>query len=150
MNSSSDPRFIVVKLEAEQHLILPMQRPYLPVPSILMTDWSGFILIPIWMLCSGIIRVLLRIQPPPRARFVFTKNCLTIEFVARNDGERSTLQFDPRHIVELRKNRFDKGLWIHVRGKTMDVLLRDIDDETTNAIANELQAMREFVASLPE
>jgi hypothetical protein len=116
-----------------------MPRPYIPIPTWLTAaDLLAIILIPLWAIGSGVIRALMRIDPPPRARFIVARDRFEMELVAHDSGERTTVRCDPKQIVELRKNRFDKGLWIHIRGKSMDTYLQDVDDETIHAICSEL------------
>jgi hypothetical protein len=121
-------------------LSIPMPRPYLPVPSYLGTTLFGLVLIPAWMLAFSLICWLGRIKPPPRAVFIVDAEQFKIEFVAHNDGTRTSFQCNRKDLVELRKNQYSKGLWIHVRGKVKTTFLPDIDDDTILKAADVLRS----------
>lgn len=123
----TDSRFRIVRSDDGEELILPMPWPYHPVPAGLSSDpMAVLILVPLWMLFSAIIGAFLRKEPPPRARFVVTLDRFLMELVARDTGEKTTFSCDPKKIVEVRKNRYDEGLWIHVLDETMETYLQDV------------------------
>ncbi len=116
-----------------------MPLPYIPVPEWMSSlDFFSFVAIPVWVTASMLVRSMCCIQPPPRAIFCVTPDRFRMELVARESGNLTTFECDRKQIVELRKNRFEPGLWIHVRGQKMHSYLQDVDDDTIHSLCREL------------
>src|SRR5687768_4282137 len=104
-----------------------MRSPYIPVPLWLAgTDLFAIVLIPLWTVGSYIFRSVLRIPAPPRAAFEIDDRRFRMTLVSQETGELSRFECDRNSIFELRKNRYDKGLWLHVRGVAMETYLQDL------------------------
>ncbi|MCH9654007.1 MAG: hypothetical protein K0U86_11230 [Planctomycetes bacterium] len=96
------------------------------------------------------MRAITKPEPPPRALFEIDAEKLRLTLVAHDSGDRSSFEYDRKGIAELRKNRFDKGLWLRVRGVTMDGHLDDLDDGLIVALCDELwKIIREFDSESP-
>ena len=129
----------VVRTDGSTTVSLPMPLPYVPVPEwISSLDLFSFVAIPVWGICSWLVRSICRIQLPPLALFRITPNRFRMELVARESGNLTIFECDPKRIVELRKNRFEPGLWIHVRGQKMHSYLQDVDGDTIHSLCREL------------
>ena len=119
--------------------ILPMPLPYHPVPAALSANLSAIVIVPVYLICSAIYRKLRGIKPPPRARFVICPGTFRMEFVSRETGERIKFECDPASIIELRKNQYSRGLYVHVHGKTMHTFMEDFSDEAVISIAAQVR-----------
>jgi len=54
-----------------------------------------------------------------------------------DDGKKKELAYPREKIVELRKNRYEKGLWLRVEGVTMESHLIDLDADLIEALSEE-------------
>jgi hypothetical protein len=141
-DASVDTRFDVVKTDTRIQITIPMPLPYHPVPrSMENLDLLVIIVLPIWMICDAIYRAIKKPTPPPRAVLTVTERRFMLELTNPKNGEQMTHRFDVTKIHELRKNRVDHGLWVHVRGESMEHFLEDIDDDTIHAICRELNSV---------
>ncbi len=140
--SLTDSRFSVVENGEGKQLILHMPLPYRPVPqAVWNTDLFAILIVPIYWLVTAIHRAIKKPVPPPRALFEITPDRFHMELVDPETGERTTLECDPAKIVELRKNQYSPGMWIHVTGQTMETHLGDIDTQTIELMCEELREM---------
>ena len=140
--SLGDTRFVVQRTDNGASVALPMRTPYVPIPEWFTgLDLFAVIVVPIWIIGAGIVRWALRIQPPPRALFEIDAERFRMHLVARDTGERTTFECNRDAIVELRKNRYEKRLWIHVRGVTMHTYLQDVDDDTIVSLSDSLRSI---------
>lgn len=121
-------------------VVLPMPRPYLPIPTWFTgLELLALIVVPVWLLCSGLIRAIFRIEPPPRVTIAIDPDGFTMCFCDRDTGERTTFNCSSDCIAEFRKNRLEPGLWVHAKGVTMETFLRDIDDATIEELTRSVR-----------
>lgn len=138
--------FSVTRDDETVKVIVPMPLPYNPTPSWLANaDLAVIILLPLWIIYAMIMESLRKPEIPPRAVFEIDAEKLRMTLVAHDSGDRTFFEYDRKGIVELRKNSCDTGLWLRVRGVTMDGHLQDMDDELIVALCDELWSIiREF------
>lgn len=142
MNPSPNDLQLRTDPNGAPQLVVPMPLPYLPIPHwVAGTDILALVLVPLWLVLSFVVRKVARIQPPPHAVFTVTPECFHVDFVCRENGDRSALECHPRQIVELRRNRYAKGLWLHIKGERMETYLEGFDGETVDAIADHLHRL---------
>ena len=113
-----------------------MRSPYLPIPTWLTgLDLFALVAIPVWLIGSGIVRWLFRVEPPPRAIFDVSADTFAMTLYAQESGEKSSFDCQRKSVVEFRKNRLERGLWIHVKGVSMETHLQDVDDATIESLS---------------
>jgi hypothetical protein len=126
-----------------------MRSPYLPLPTwlrlilpsiVLLSFYIAICLVPFSLLCSAIIRFVFGIQPPPRALFEIDSSTFKMMLVD-TFGENSTLVSKTESIVEFRKNRFERGLWINVEGVKKDTFLQDVDNATIEEMSEAIRSI---------
>ncbi len=109
---------------------VPMQSLYLPGADIVAaTELLAIVVAPLWLIGLLIVRSIVKITPPPRASFEITRDQFRMVLAEEGSGQKTELECDRSDVIEIRKNRYSKGLWLHVRGK-MQTYLQDLDDET--------------------
>lgn len=108
-------------------------------------DLLALILVPMWIIGSSIANAIFKFEVPPRAVFEIDADQFRMNLVSRESGDETFYKFPRQKISELRKNRFEKGLWLRVSGETMTTHLKDLDDEVIVALSKELwKTIREF------
>ena len=112
-----------------------MPLPYWPIPEWVSSGFGAVFTVPIWLLYLAISRYFRPTEPPPRARFLIHTDLFRMQFVSQTTGDETSFECAPTDIAELRKNQYSKGLWVHVRGKTMHTFMEDFDDETVESAA---------------
>ncbi|TWU48975.1 hypothetical protein Poly51_48790 [Rubripirellula tenax] len=140
--------FDVQHVDDVSTVVLPMARPYLPIPTLFTAlELFALVVVPVWLLCSGLVRVIFRIQPPPRAKIAIDSVDFSMQLCDRGTGEKTTVNCPRNRIVEFRKNRLEPGLWIHVKDVRMETFLQDVDDATIEALS---QAVRKILGLEPD
>ena len=131
---------VVTRNDNHVTVVLPMLSPYVPIPSSLIAaDMLAIVLVPLWAIGSAIVRTVFRIPSPPRAFFEIDAERFRMTLVSQDNGEKSHIEYARDDIVELRKNRYEKGLWLHVRGAAMQTYLQDVDDDTIVSLSTTLR-----------
>ena len=123
-------------------IIVPMQGPYVPVPSwISHLDLLAIVVAPVWWIATLLIRVCLRLPKPPRAVFEVDgeRFKMTLRDVA--SGEASSFDWPRAAVVEARANRYDAGLWMSVTGHVKETYLGDLPRETIERLETALGAV---------
>ena len=99
------------------------------------------LVIPFFVMFLWVKRTLWGGKPPPRALFHINSDQFRMELVSRDTGERTELECHPSEIVELRKNQYSQGLWIHVKGQTKQTILDDFEETTIEALSDLLSPL---------
>ncbi len=141
----------LVTLERKDDLVrvtLPMPLPYSPDPIPIWVygqDPCAVLLfsplLAIWQLAVAIHRYRNPLVPPPRALFEIDSNTLRISFWSPRDGERTSVQYPRSSIVEVRKHRYGKGLWMRAQGIRQGTYLEDTPDETIEELSEILRSI---------
>jgi hypothetical protein len=132
----------IEKIATATRVTVPMQFPYSPIPPMIrgLDVFVSFFAV-VWFVCSTAVRSLLHIPPAPRAIFEIDASRFKMILCAQDSA--ATIAYDwPRSaIVEIRKNRFDKGLWIHAQGFAMDTYLEDLPADCIESLSRVLQEL---------
>jgi hypothetical protein len=131
-------------------VVLAMPLPYAPIPIwVAASDILGIVIL-LWVIISAMIRWICKIKPPPRAVFWITSRSFQMMLVEPATGQMTKFQCDRGEIIELKKNRYDHGLWIHVQGRLMETYLQDIDEITIVKLSAVLTSLiRQNEAAIP-
>ncbi len=134
--------------DAVSTYVLPMPRPYIPIPNWLTAlEWFALVVVPVWFLCSALVRAIRQIEPPPRAKFTIGADDFTMQLCDPKSGEKTSFSCRRDLIVEFRKNRHEPGLWIRAKGVLMETFLQDINDATIEALS---QSVRDTLGLAPD
>ncbi len=121
-------------------IFVPMTGVYVPVPHWMFDlDVLSIVVVPLAWITILIVRSSMRLRPPPRAEFTITLERVTVVF--RDSASNRSQSWDwPRSaVIELRANRYDKGLWMNVAGHVKDTFLKDLRRETILMLEAELE-----------
>ena len=134
-----------VRTDDRAEVFLPMPSPYVPIPPVaLVAGFAEFRISSAMVYWLGADPKMFRTEPPPRALFRIQPQQLRMELVDPKSGQTTVAEWPRQRIVELRNNRYEKGLWIHVQGETKRTVLREVDDETMIVLCGTVQS---FLAS---
>lgn len=75
---------------------------------------------------------------PLLATFEITGELLKSRFRFARMGTPHYFMWPRENIVEIRPNRYERGLWIHVKGQVMETFLSELPPETIAELATEL------------
>jgi len=121
---------------------VPMRGRYFPFGKVMwgFDLWTGLAALT-WLLVSTFARWVLGVKPPPRAVFEIDDEHCKTQFCEPRSGERTSYVWPRASIMELRKNRYEKGLWVHVIGSGMNTHLRDLPDEEIEKLSEILNTV---------
>jgi hypothetical protein len=117
-------------------VVVAMRGPYAPVPKwVFDSDLLAMVAVPLWWVGSFVAGRLLRRRKPPRAVFEVEGDQFRMALRDATTGEVATLHFPRDAVVEVRANRFERGLWLHVEGLVKDTFLSDLPRDTIERLA---------------
>ena len=132
---------IVERDEGMTRITVPMQRLYAPVPKwVLQMDLLSLVIAPLWWIGALLVRSCLQLPTPQRAIFEITSEQLTMTLCDPGTGEINIFKWARAAIVEIRANRYERGLWVDVPGKVKQTFLHDLTRETIERLEVELRA----------
>lgn len=133
-------------IDGEPALVIPMPWPYIPFRWLLLLDQPDVglgmlltpVVVPVVALLEGIVRICGVIPAPPRAEFTLRGDEFAMELVSRYTGRKTSLKADRRAILALRKNQYERGLFVHIDGVSQATYLHDLDDATLTDLIEKL------------
>ena len=136
----NQPSISVESLRDIVHIAVPMKMPYVPVPKRLFSNAVvAIIFVPVWLILSSVGRAVFRVSAPPRALFEIDNDRLRMTLCARDSGEQVSYEWPRWSLSPVRKNKFGEGIWINARGRSTNVFLRDLPDQTIEQICIAIQ-----------
>lgn len=118
-----------------------MQGLYVPIPRwVLQMDLFSLVVAPLWWIGALVVRSCLRLPKPQRAVFEIAGEQLMMTLCDPATGEISIFKWARAAIVEMRANRYERGLWVDVPGQVKQTFLHDLMRETIERLEVELRA----------
>lgn len=141
-----EARYVVIERFAEKIRVrVPMKWPYAPVPK-----WAPVhAYIAAWVavkIAVFVYRLIRRLPDPPRAVFDIDPVHVTMIEQDLDIEQTITRKWRRDKIVEIRKNRYEKGLWVDVAGAEKNTYLREFGPPASMQIE---EAIRWAMTAMP-
>lgn len=137
---------VVEQFEGKIRIRLPMKWPYAPVPK-----WAPVhVYVAAWVavkVVTMVYRIIFRVPSPPRAVFDIDPVHVTMIEQDLDIDQTLTRKWRRDKIVEIRRNRYEKGLWVDVAGAAKETYLREYGPPATTQLE---EAIRSAMNKIPQ